>query len=122
MPLLGSPAYFALSIALIVFASVGLGFVLAVLATSESHAVQLSMLLLLASVFFGGFFLPTNLLFAWVRSISFLLPVTYGAISLRDLMLRGSDPAWPYLLGPLALGLVFYLLATLGLARQMRRA
>ncbi len=105
-----------------IFASVGLGFALAVFAQTETQAVQLSMLVLLTSVFFGGFFLPTDLLFSWVRSISFALPVTYGAINLRDLMLRGADPAWPYLVGPLLLGLGFYAVAIFGLGRQMRRA
>jgi ABC-2 type transport system permease protein len=122
VPLLGDPAFFALAVGLIIFAAVGLGFALATLARTESQAVQLSLLVLLTSVFFGGFFLPTNLLFAWVRTISFALPVTYGAINLRDLMLRGAEPDWQMLAAPVLLGCVFYAIALLGLHRQMRRA
>ncbi len=61
-------------------------------------------------------------MFPWVRSGSYLLPVTYGAVDLRDVMLRGARPDLPFLLGPVGLGLVFYLLAFVGLRRQMRRA
>jgi ABC-type multidrug transport system permease subunit len=80
------------------------------------------MLVLLASVFFGGFFLPTDLLFAWVRTISYALPVSYGAINLRDIMLRGAEPEWQFLVGPALLGLALFLLALLGQRHQMRRA
>ena len=122
VPSIGDPLFYWLSIGVTIFAAVALGFALAILARTESQAVQLSMLVLLASVFFGGFFLPLNLMFPWVRAASYLLPVTYGAVDLRDVMLRGARPDWPFLLGPVALGLVFYLVALLGLRRQMRRA
>ncbi|MDP8922208.1 MAG: hypothetical protein M3O34_04940 [Chloroflexota bacterium] len=73
-------------------------------------------------MFFGGFSLPLNLMFPWVRAASYLLPVTFGAVDLRDVTLRGAHPDWPFLLGPVALGLVYYLVAMLGMWRQMRRA
>ena len=122
VPLLGSLSFYWLTVGLVIFAAVGLGFALSVIAANESQAVQLSMLVLLTSVFFGGFFLPTTLLFPWVRAVTYLLPVSYGASNLRDLMLRGAIPPWPLLLGPLVLGLVFYGFAMLGLRRQIRRA
>jgi ABC-2 type transport system permease protein len=122
VPLLGSPYLYGLAVGLVIFGAIGLGFALSVVAQTESQAVQLAMLVLLTSVFFGGFFLPTNLLFGWVRTISYALPVTYGAINLRDLMLRGADPTWPLLAAPLLLGIAFYTVALLGLRRQMRRA
>lgn len=122
VPSLGAPAQYWLTIALTIFASVALGFAISVFAQSESQAVQLSMLVLLASVFFGGFFLPIEQLFQWVWPLSYVLPVTYGTLDLREVMLRGASPAWQYLVGPLALGCVFYLVAVFGLGRQMRRA
>jgi ABC-2 type transport system permease protein len=122
VPQLGSARDYWMSVGLVVFAAIGLGFALSVLATNETQAVQFSMLVLLASVFFGGFFLPTDLLFAWVHVVSYALPVTYGAIDLRDVMLRGAEPAWRFVVAPLAIGLLFYAFAFLGLRRQMRRA
>ena len=69
-----------------------------------------------------GFFLPLQQLFPWVLAVSYALPVTYGAIDLREVMLRGVRPDYAFWLAPLALGLVFYAVATLGLQREMRRA
>lgn len=122
VPSLGNPLYYWLAVGLTIFSALALGFALSTVANTESQAVQLSMLVLLTSVFFGGFFLPLDQLFPWVRSVSYVLPVTYGAIDLREIMLRGTIPAWQFLAGPLALGLVFYLIATIGLRRQMHRA
>jgi ABC-2 type transport system permease protein len=122
VPSLGDPLVYWLSIGLTIFASVALGFAISVVAQTESQAVQLAMLVLLASVFFGGFFLPIEQLFPWVQPVSYALPVTYGSEDLREVMLRGTMPAAVFLIGPLVLGLVFYALAMFGLGRQMRRA
>jgi len=122
VPSLGDPAVYWLSIGLTIFASVALGFALSVFAETESQAVQLAMLVLLASVFFGGFFLPVAQLIWQVQWVSYALPVTYGAFDLREVMLRGVTPAWMYLAGPLVLGLLFYGVAMFGIGRQMRRA
>jgi ABC-2 type transport system permease protein len=122
VPSLGNPIYYWLVVGLTIFASVGLGFALSVIARTESQAVQLSMLTLLTSVFFGGFFLPLDQLWPQVHVLSYLLPITYGAIDLREVMLRGAAPPQAFLVGPLALGLLFYGLAMFGLRRQMQRA
>ena len=77
--------------------------------------------IVVTSVFFGGFFLPLNLMFSWVRGVSYALPVTYGAVNLRDVMLRGAAPDWTFVLGPTILGLALNAVALYGLRRQMRR-
>ena len=50
----------ALAIGLLLLASLGLGLLIAVVSDSERQAVQLSLLVLLASVFFSGFVLPIS--------------------------------------------------------------
>lgn len=57
VPMLGNWWYFALVIAAILFTSLGIGFVISILSQSDSQAVQYSMIILLASVFFSGFIL-----------------------------------------------------------------
>ncbi len=57
----------------------------------------------------------------WVRPLAYLLPATHGAIDLRTVMLLGAPPAPQFLLGPLALGLVCFGLATLGMRRQLQQ-
>ena len=45
------------------------------LANTETQAVQLAMLVLLSSIFFGGFFLPLETLWGPIRAIGYVLPV-----------------------------------------------
>jgi ABC-type multidrug transport system permease subunit len=59
--------------------------------------VQLSLFLLLASVFFGGFILSVDEFQPAAQVISYLLPVTHGIELLQSAMLRGqSEPAWAF--------------------------
>ena len=119
VPLLGDPVWAALTLGLLLFSSLGLGFFVAGLAETETQAVQLAMLVLLASIFFGGFFLALDTLWEPVRAISYVLPVTFGSIDLRDVMLRGTAPEPLSLLALGAIGVVCYALSSLELSRRM---
>jgi ABC-2 type transport system permease protein len=77
---------------LLTLASLGIGFLISSVSRSESQAVQLSMLVLLLSVFFSGFFLPLQNFLAPVRALAQALPLTHGIDGLLDLMLRGVYP------------------------------
>jgi ABC-2 type transport system permease protein len=122
VPLLGSVWAVAGVIALLVFASLGLGLIISVISDSERQAVQLSLLLLLASVFFSGFVLPVNEFHEGVQYLAFMLPVTHGIQLLQDLMLRGDTTAWWQGIALAGLGLVFLLVTVILLRRQMRNA
>jgi len=52
----------------------------------------MSMLVLLGSIFFSGFFVPVDDFVLPVRAISYSLPVTYGIVELRQVALRGDPP------------------------------
>jgi ABC-2 type transport system permease protein len=97
VPLLGSPWRLVLTVVALTFASVGLGFALSLLASSEQQAVQLAMLLLLGVVFFSGFTLPLDALRQPAIGIAYALPATYGIHLLRDVMLRGTADGPPLL-------------------------
>jgi ABC-2 type transport system permease protein len=117
IPILGPPALIAATIALFLLASIGVGLVIAVISDSERQAVQLSLLVLLASVFFSGFVLGIDEFTAPVRAIAYLLPVTHGIVLLQDLMLRGgTNAAWE--LGALALIALVTLLVSWSLMRR----
>ena len=122
VPVLGPPAAIALTIGLLLLASLGLGLLLAVVSDSERQAVQLSLLVLLASVFFSGFVLAIDEFNAPVHALTFILPVTHGIRLLQDLMLRGSTNAtWEFwALG--AIALVTLLVSWAVLRRSMTRA
>jgi ABC-2 type transport system permease protein len=117
VPMLGNWWYFALVIAAVLFTSLGIGFAISIVSQTDSQAVQYSMIILLASVFFSGFIMSLDMLLPPVRVISWLLPTTYGTLLLRDIALRGTDPNWLLLGGLVAIGLVLMLISW----RLMRR-
>jgi ABC-2 type transport system permease protein len=122
IPMLGDPTAIAAAIALLLLASLGIGLVIAVVSDSERQAVQLSLLLLLASVFFSGFVIAISEFSEPVRAAAYLLPVTSAIGLLQDLMLRGvAAEAWRFaILGAIAVVTLF--VSWRGLRRGMVRA
>jgi ABC-2 type transport system permease protein len=122
LPILADPAWIALVVVLLVAASLGLGLLIAAVSSSEPQAVQLSLLLLLASVFFSGFVLAIDQFSQPIRTLIYALPVASGIRLLSDFMFRGGTVAgWALtLLAALAVGYV--VLAWLLLRRVMSRA
>jgi len=89
---------------------------------SKRQAVQLSLLHLLASVFFSGFVLAISEFSEPVRAAAYLLPVTSAIGLLQDLMLRGIA-AETWRLGVLAaIASVTLFVAWRGLRREMAGA
>ena len=121
VPILGDWLFLVLSLVLVIFASVGLGFFISAISKSESQAVQLSMLILLASVFFSGFFLRVDTIWEPVQAVSYALPVTYGVAALQVVMLRGGTPDTILLLAVTALGLFFTMISYFLLRRELKR-
>ena len=122
VPMIAPVGFVVLAVALLLLASICVGLLIAVVSDSERQAVQLSLLVLLASVFFSGFVLPITEFGEPVRSLAYVLPVTHGIRLLQDFMLRGTtNHAWELLaLGIIALVTLF--LAWILLRRGMTRA
>ncbi len=122
VPFRGDTGAFVGVLALLVIASLGIGFLISTVSKSDTQAVQLSMLMLLLSIFFSGFFLPLENFWLPVRALGYAMPITPGILALQDVMLRGVMPAlWIWLL----LGgvtLVTFLIANLFAARQLKFA
>jgi ABC-2 type transport system permease protein len=109
IPLYGDPVLFLLFLVLEIGAALGWGFLISAISQQESQAVQFSMILLLSSVFFSGFFLNLSSLLPTVRLVSYVLPVTYAIAGFQDIMLAGSPPLpWHlWALAGLTVGLMF---------------
>jgi len=122
VPLLGDPWLVAGVIALLVLSSLGIGLIISVISDSERQAVQLALLLLLASVFFSGFVLPVSEFSEGVQVGAHVLPVTHGIRLLQDLMLRGGTTAWWQLAALGGLALAFFILTVVLLRRTLRSA
>ncbi len=119
VPMLGTWFYYGLTLVALVFTSSGLGFVISLVAKSNSEAVQYSMILLLTSVFFSGAFVSLRLLWEPVRIVSWAVPATYGILLLQDTMLRGFLSNFTLLFALTAIGVAFFGLAWLLLRRTM---
>jgi ABC-2 type transport system permease protein len=121
VPMLGRWENVVMTILVLIFTSLGIGFVISLISSSDTHAVQYAMLVLLTSVFFSGFILELHTLWQPVRLISWLLPATYGIVLLRDVMLRGNPMDYLVLLQFVAIGSALFLLAWWLLSRSMMR-
>ena len=122
VPSFGDAGSLALVVGLLILASLGVGLFVAMISDSERQTVQLSLLVLLASVFFSGFVLAIDQFTPPVRALAYALPVTHGIQLLQDLMLRGTtNHVWQA--GALvAIAGITLLAAWLLLRRNMRTA
>ncbi|MEP7055601.1 MAG: ABC transporter permease [Actinomycetota bacterium] len=122
VPIAGSVGAVAIAIGLSLFASVGIGFVISLASTSDAQAVQYTMIVLLASLFFSGFFLATGQMEGAAKVAGYLLPVRYGMTLLRDVMLRGAGLDRAVTLQLFGYGVVMFAIALLGTRRRLQVA
>jgi ABC-2 type transport system permease protein len=119
VPILGSWVGYALVIQVLLFTSLGLGFLISMIARTEMQAVQYAMFVLLGSVFFSGFFLDLRYLWWPVRSFSWALPATYGIRLLQDIVLRGTSMNLYLFFALLGIGIVLFLICWILLRRRL---
>ncbi len=99
VPVEGGYLGVAFAMVLLTVASLGLGFLISAFAKSQLQAVQVSMLLLIASGFFAGFLFPLAEMRGPGVLVSNFLPATYGIRALQDVMIRGEAISGYDLLG-----------------------
>jgi ABC-2 type transport system permease protein len=119
-PFSGSWLVFVGLMGLLILASLGLGFLISTLSTSDSTAVQLSMLVLLFSIFFSGFFLPLENFTPAMRAVTNIVPLTHGIQGLQEIMLKGTQPLPINWIMLAAIALVTYLLVQVIFGRQLQ--
>ena len=110
IPILGNLQDYALAVVVLLFTSLGVGFLISLISETDTQAVQYSMLLLLASIFFSGFFLDLRLMRVPITVLAWSLPATYGIRMLQDIMLRGSSVPLLVFLGMAIIGIVLFLI------------
>jgi ABC-2 type transport system permease protein len=121
VPLPASPGQYLVMLILLATASVGIGFLISATSRTDGQAIQNTMLVLLLSIFFTGFFLPIAGFSwpAWV--ISLLLPMTYAIRGFQDLMLSGTAPLYVVWIGLGLVALLSYVLVAVIMRRQYRQ-
>ena len=121
IPILGRLQDYALAVVVLLFTSLGVGFLISLISQTDTQAVQYSMLLMLASIFFSGFFLDLRLMKAPITVLAWSLPATYGIRMLQDIMLRGASVPLVVCLGAAAIGIVLFLIDWIRLRKIMER-
>jgi ABC-2 type transport system permease protein len=120
VPMVGTWANYSLVLLAVLFASLGAGFVISLISETTSQAVQYSMLMLLFSIFFSGFFLDLRLMWENMRFLSYIIPATYGMRMLQEIMFRGNAIDLMFMAGLVGLGVALFLGSWLLLRRQMK--
>jgi ABC-2 type transport system permease protein len=121
VPFLGSIPQFVITMVLFILASICVGLFISAISNSDTQAVQLSMIVLLVSIFFSGFFLPLEQFQAFAQWIGYSIPVTHGMNSFIDILLLGRFPgvfSWAALM---LITAVTLLLTMILWGRQFRR-
>jgi ABC-2 type transport system permease protein len=122
VPLLGNPLEFAALALLLTLASLGVGFLISTISSSDSQAIQLAMITLLLSIFFSGFFISLDSFARPALALSYSIPMAHGVAGFQSLMLRGLSPR-PLTWAALGLiALVTFALVVLLTRRQFRKA
>jgi ABC-2 type transport system permease protein len=99
VPIAGSFVAMLVSTFVYVFALLSLGLLVATKAANQMQALQMSMSLILPSVFFSGFIFPRETMPAIFYAIGAILPTTYFITLSRAIILRGATflEYWPSL-------------------------
>jgi len=100
--------------------SLAIGFFISLISENDTQAVQFSMLLLLASIFFSGFFLDLRLMWEPMKAFSYILPATYGIELMHDVMLRGFPISLTYIGGLALIGIILFIADWIILRRMMQ--
>lgn len=89
MMLEGSFLYLLLISLLLAMTALTLGTLLSAFANNELQMIQFIPLVIVPQIFFSGLF-PLETMADWLASISVVMPLTYGANALREVMIRGN--------------------------------
>jgi len=75
--------------ALFLITSLGIGIFISSAANTQQEAMLLSFLILMPSIFLGGFFFPIEAMPGWLQVITYVIPLRYMLVVIRGIMLKG---------------------------------
>ncbi|HEY2313330.1 MAG TPA: ABC transporter permease [Streptosporangiaceae bacterium] len=74
-------------------AFMAIGLVVGSFAKTQQAATAVANLIILPMAFLGGAFIPLDYAPAWIRDVSYAMPLRYLVIGMQDVMARGEGPA-----------------------------
>jgi ABC-type multidrug transport system permease subunit len=121
VPIQGSVGALLLSAFLYIFALLSLGMLISSKAQTQMEALQMTLAILLPSVFFSGLVFPRETM-PWIfYAISTLLPATYFIELMRAIILRGATlfEFWRHLLILAVMGLALFAVCALRFQKKL---
>ena len=121
VPIRGSLVALFLSAFFYIFALASLGLLVSTKAQTQNEALQMSMSVMLPSIFFSGFIFPRETM-PWIfYAISTVLPLTYFIELMRGIVLRGAGLTefWRHLVVLAVMGAVLFSLCALRFKRKV---
>ena len=121
VPIHGSLVMLVVAAFLYVFALLSLGLLISTRAQSQNEALQMSMTVMLPSIFFSGFIFPRETMPGIFYALSTILPATYFIELMRAIILRGASflEFWRHLLILAVMGGVLFSLCALRFKRKI---
>jgi ABC-2 type transport system permease protein len=74
-------------------AFMAIGLLVGSFAKTQQAATSIANLIILPMAFLGGAFIPLDFAPAWIRDVSYALPLRYLVTGMQDVMARGEGPA-----------------------------
>ncbi len=108
VPMRGNYFELALSAFVFVCASVSLGTLISTFAKNQQQAMMGGFLILFPAIQLSGIMYPLDNIPPLIKWVPYLNPLKYFAILIRNIMLKGGDPAvvWPNMLAMVLLAVV----------------
>lgn len=121
VPIHGSLIMLFVAAFLYVFALLSLGLLISTKAQSQNEALQMSMTVMLPSIFFSGFIFPRETMPGIFYALSTILPATYFIELMRAIILRGASflEFWRHLLILAVMGAALFSLCALRFKRKI---
>ncbi|MEW6160997.1 MAG: ABC transporter permease [Verrucomicrobiota bacterium] len=121
VPIAGSVTLLLIATLIYIFSLLSLGLLISTKAQNQMQALQMSMTLIMPTVFFSGFIFPRETM-PWIfYAIGTVLPTTYYIELLRAIILRGASVAdyWMHLGILVAMGLALFALCALRFRKKI---
>ena len=121
VPIAGSITALLIGTLIYIFALLSLGLLVSTRAQNQMQALQMSMVMILPSVFFSGFIFPRETM-PWIfYAVGSVLPTTYFISLLRGIILRGAyfPEYWNHLVVLLVMGAVLFALCVLRFRQKL---
>jgi ABC-2 type transport system permease protein len=121
IPIQGTVSAVFLAAFLYVFTLLSVGLLISTVAQNHMQALQMSMALILPSVFFSGFIFPIETMPSIFQWLSTLIPATYFIELMRAIMLRGASiqDYWLNFAVLAAMALVFFTVCVVRFQRKL---